>query len=187
MNEMIEKAKLSYRKWVPLVLVIFLIGTTFGFGPLGINLYRSDIRKEELAINRNMNSFNFDAHNYRIKYYFEKEYLNDYNFGVAHETTTESFSQIELEVHEAITAYEGNYFLPFYKDFTVKYNAFLNDEGVSVASATQDLYAAKVEGALKIRVYGLCTISKAKKIAKQSVESSVAQYINLEMSRVMNK
>lgn len=174
-------------KWLIIALGIFLVFSTVGIGPVGINLYWSEVRKDEVGYNQNMNAFDFKTHSYNINYYLEKKHINSHGFAAGQMATVGSDASIELEVHEDITAYSGNYFTPFYKDYTVKYNAFMNDEGVSADSAAMGQFSAKVEGTLKIKVYGLCTISKAKEIARKEVENSVGLYINAQMSRMMNQ
>lgn len=179
--------KVFNKKWIGICLLVFIFATTFGIGPFGINLYKAEVSKDEVAYSLNNLALNFDAHLYKFMYYFEDQYWDSHSYGGASETTSANVSEIELVVNEEITAYEGNYFLPFYKNYKVKYIASLNKDVFSDTVVTSNQYAAKVEGTLNIKILGLCTLSKAKSIGKESVMNSVKEYFNNQMNNAMSR
>lgn len=184
---MAEKEKVPYKKWVVVALVVFLFFTTFGIGPIGINLYQSSMAKEEVGSSYNDAALDFAAHSYTVNHYLENKQVDSHHFQSFSEDSSVSDNPVIMEAYTDITHYNGNYFLPFYKDYAVKYVGYINKEGLKGTNGIEGNFDAKVEGTIKIKVIGLCTLSNAKRIAEKAALDSFKDYVSGQMTRAMQK
>ncbi len=178
--------KKSYKKWIGIALVLVLLLSTVGLGPISINLYSSQVDNGSVGTNLG-GGLDFDKYRYEINHYYKKDKVGSFHF----ENGTETPKAMDMNiVFKAVTEepkYSGNYFLPFYKTYKVDYvsNMVFDQEKTTIKYNTD--FKTKIEGTLTIKVIGLCTFGEAKKIAEKAIIASVNKYNSDQMGREMNK
>ncbi len=178
---MFEITNKPYKKGLLIALILILFLSTVGLGPLSINLYQSEINKVEAGTNY-ASGFDFNQHSYLINIYFQNKQVGAQRYEILSETPNDNFNEIVIEAFTENPEYSGNYFLPFYKDYTVKYTCKIGDKVAIETGDKNASFNSKVEGTLKIKIIGLCTISNAKKIANDAIVDSVNHFITNQLN-----
>jgi hypothetical protein len=75
--------------------------------------------------------------------------------------------------------FTGNYFMPFYKKFTTTYKCIFKTSDMSTDNVFtgENQISGEVEGTVVLKIRGICSIKKAKDLAKEKAFNSMKDYV----------
>lgn len=148
------------------ILVLILLRS---FGVIDLNLYKSELKSNE---NASMGLVG-ELGSYDIV--FEYNGKTVYNYSVLRN----NIEPIPVRVKINSYKYNGNYYMPFFKKFSMEYNCTFSttkDANSKVFEGNGDL-DGKIEGIIQAEVKGLCSIRKAKVISEEKALEAIRKYV----------
>ncbi len=149
------------------------------FGVIGLNLYKSNVGTNESS------TLNLIGERSSYNVSFEYEGKPIYEHAILKDGQPQIPVNMTIEKH----AYSGNYFLPFYKKFSVKYGGKLSTNRKADSQTIQGNglvdgdVNGEVTGELHAEIIGFCTMRKAREIAETHALESIKKYVIVSLDK----
>ena len=151
-------------KLVGLLLLVFLIVLL----AINFNFYKSEIASSQTA-SIGISTIDNQAKNYHIEFEYAGERIHSHD--IIHANAQET-TNIVVEIEDFV--YEGLYFIPLYRKFTMNYQAsFTSDEKDEINSSVE----GDIEGSIDAMIVGLVSTTKAKNIVEHNAIESIKKYL----------
>ena len=149
-----------------IIVVAFVIGITIilrQIGWLDINLYKSEFGNNQSLYTSKKNIDTKESFSFNLAFKNQDKILAQ----LIYDDSKSSPISIECKLEEMV--YSGNYRLPFYKVFKVKYKCDIT----TVKSDLDKNVEGKVEGDINAKIIGLCSTKKVKDVIIKEITKSV--------------
>lgn len=141
---------------VTFILVAIIVFRQIGW--LDINLYKSQIGiNQSIATHKNTDSK--ESYSFNLAFKYQDKIISQYAYDDG------KSPRISIDCCLEEVNYSGNYRLPFFKTFKVKYKCSVT----SVKSASGINPGGTVEGNIDARIIGLCSSKKVKDIILKEI------------------
>ena len=158
--------KITKRKIVLIclsILCVFIFFRILGF--IDINLYKSKCDSNQVAsIGYSNKLINYDV---RFEYNGKTIYR--------HLIIKSNQKRILIIVKINDFKYQGNYYLPFYKNFSMEYKCSFSN--IKPKGNDMNKIDGKIDGSTKTEIKGICSIKQAKLISQTKAIESIKQYV----------
>ncbi|MBF4691983.1 hypothetical protein [Fusibacter ferrireducens] len=160
-----NKKRLSM--YLLIILLLVMVLRLAGF--IDLNWYMVQTQGDQMG--------SFGKTSEQKSYQINFEYDNE----IIHKHTIVSDGQEPMVITAKIDPYiyEGNYFMPLYKDFTMQYTCTFTtssdepEDGIT----EKPLLQGRVEGTIKTKITGLCTMKKGKTLVTEKALNTITDYV----------
>lgn len=166
------RPKLTIGILICISILIFMIV----FGIIDLNLYYSKLQSNENA----SIGYNNESESYDISF--------EYDGKIIYKHTIFKNNQEPVSVFVNINKfkYEGNYYFPFYKKFSMQYNCSFsptnqNNKKIEIDGSRPP--AGKIEGKIRAEITGFCSIKKAKELSEDKAIDLIKKYLIDSLSK----
>lgn len=145
---------------VSLLLVYMII-----FGYIDFNLYKSYVTSNEIA----SIAYSNESASYNINFEYNGRSVHMYRI------QRDEKESIDIKVNIEDYKYNGNYYVPLYKNFTMDYTCSVAN--LESEDSDKNRVNGNIKGSVNAKIIGLCSIKKAKKVVEAQALEAIKKYV----------